>query len=298
MGDGFTATTRNITYSYKNPGTYEVVMIVSSNSACADSTSMSITVNPNIYAAFTVDPVCINDPVQAVNNTIDPGTSPVYYLWDFGNGQTSTLRNPPVQVYPTAGNYVMSLTVSSAQCPFPLSIQKRFVRVDKPAAGINNPVAYAVANLPLTLEARPVGDHALWTPATNLDNANSYTPVFIGNVERVYTIELKTNSGCITIDTQTVKINKNIVIYVPNAFTPNNDGTNDLLRPFMIGIKELRYFKVFNRWGQLIYETKDHKKGWDGRALKAILYKHIHWFGCWKELGLIIRSTMPKVVRC
>jgi gliding motility-associated-like protein len=52
---------------------------------------------------------------------------------------------------------------------------------------------------------------------------------------------------------------------VPNAFTPNNDGTNDVLKPFMIGIKELRYFKLFNRWGQLIYESKDPKKGWDGR---------------------------------
>jgi gliding motility-associated-like protein len=265
MGDGFTGNTRNITYSYRNPGTYEVVMVVSSNSACADSTTMTIKVYPNVFAAFTVDPVCINDPVLPVNNTIDPGTSTVFYLWNFGNGQTSTLRNPPVQVYPTAGDYVMSLSVSSAQCPFPLNIQKRFVRVDKPAAGINNPVAYAVANLPLPLEARLIGDNVLWTPATSLDNTTSYKPVFIGNVEQVYTIKLKTNSGCITIDTQIVKINKSIVIYVPNAFTPNNDGLNDYLKPFMIGIKQLKYFRIFNRWGELIYETQDPKKGWDGR---------------------------------
>lgn len=264
-GDGFTATTRNLTYSFKNPGIYEVVMIVSSSSACADSTSMTITVYPNVFAAFTVDPVCINEPVLPVNNTIDPGTSTVYYLWNFGNGQTSTLRNPPVQVYPVAGDYVMSLSVSSAQCPFPLSIQKRFVRVEKPVHGINNPVAYAVANLPLTLQARPIGNNVLWTPATSLDNATSYTPVFIGNIETAYTLQLKTAAGCITIDTQVVKINKNIVIYVPNAFTPNKDALNDLLKPFMIGIKELKFFKIFNRWGELIYETQNPKNGWDGR---------------------------------
>jgi gliding motility-associated-like protein len=67
------------------------------------------------------------------------------------------------------------------------------------------------------------------------------------------------------VDTQLVKINKSIVIYVPNSFTPNNDGLNDILRPFMIGIKELSYFKIFNRWGQLIYQTSKIQDGWDGR---------------------------------
>lgn len=266
LGDGFTATSRNLTYSYKTPGTYEVVMIVSSSSSCADSTTMTVKVNPNVFAGFTVDPACVNLPVLPVNNTVEPaGNAIVNYLWDFGNGQTSVLRNPPPQVYNTAGDYVISLSVSTPQCPFPLSIQKRFVKVDKPAAGINNRVAYAVVNLPLTLQARPIGNTVLWTPATNLDNPTSYSPVFVGNKEQQYKIELKTISGCLTVDTLVVKINKDIVIYVPNAFTPNNDGLNDNLKPFMIGIKELNYFKIFNRWGQLIFETQNPEKGWDGK---------------------------------
>jgi len=151
MGDGFTATSRNLTYSYKNPGIYEVVMIVYSNDACADSSTATITVNANVFAAFNVDPVCENNPVLPVNNTIEPGNTTVNYLWDFGNGQTSTLRNPPAQAYPGPGNYVISLSVSSAQCPFPLSIQKRFARIERPLPGITYPEAYAVAGLPQTL---------------------------------------------------------------------------------------------------------------------------------------------------
>jgi gliding motility-associated-like protein len=265
MGDGFTATSRNITYSFKRPGTYTVTMVVNSNAACADSSSKIIVVHPNVFAEFAVNAACINEQVLAVNNTIDPGTSPIHYAWDFGNGQTSTLRNPPIQVYPAAADYVMSLTVSTDQCPFPLSIQKRFVKVEKPIPGINNPVAYAVANLPQILDARPIGTTILWTPATYLDNSTSYKPVFTGSTETAYTIQLKTSAGCITIDTQIVKINKNIVIYVPNAFTPNDDNKNDYLKPFMIGIKELVYFKVFNRWGELVFETKSINPGWDGR---------------------------------
>lgn len=274
LGDGVTATSQNLAYSYQKPGTYEVLLIVSSSNSCADSISMTIVVNPSVSAAFDVNPVCINLPVLPVNNTVDPGNTVINYLWDFGNGQSSALRNPPTQVYPVAGDYIMSLSVSTEKCPFPLSIQKRFVHLDKPTPGINNPVEYAVANLPLTLSARPVGNDVRWQPATSLDNAGSYKPVFIGNTETVYRIELKTASGCITIDTQLVKINKDIVIYVPNAFTPNNDGLNDFLKPFMIGIKELKYFKIFNRWGQLIYETSDPKKGWDGKQSGVPVQTH------------------------
>ena len=61
-----------------------------------------------------------------------------------------------------------------------------------------------------------------------------------------------------------VKLVKSIEIYVPNAFTPDGDGKNDVLRPVMYGIKQLRYFKIFNRWGQQFYQTQDAKQGWDG----------------------------------
>ncbi|MFZ1786625.1 MAG: PKD domain-containing protein [Ferruginibacter sp.] len=265
MGDGFSSTAKDIKYSYKKEGTYEVVLIVSSNSICADSTKTTVIVYPNARAEFAVEPVCVGKPLQAVNNTIEPPNTMVTYLWDFGNGQTSALRNPPVQVYPVAGDYVMSLSVSTSQCPFPINIQRRFARIGAPVPGINNPVAYAVVNLPLTIEARPIGDNVLWTPATNLDNPASYRPVFTGNTEQKYSIELRSNNGCITVDTQVVKINKDIVIYVPNAFTPNQDNINDYLKPFMIGIKELKYFKIFNRWGELVFETQNPKNGWDGR---------------------------------
>ncbi len=269
LGDGFTSSLRELIYSYKAPGTYRVVLYVRSSSACYDSAMKIIHVYPNVSASFSVDPVCVNLPVLPVNNTIDPGNTVVHYLWDFGNGNTSTLRNPPAQVYGTPGNYVVSLSVSTDQCPRPLSIQKRFVFVDAPKPGKNNPYAVAVINLPLTLQARNIGDQATWAPATNLDNPKSYTPVFVGERDQLYTIELKTNSGCITIDTQLVKVVKNISIYVPNSFTPNKDGLNDVLRPVMYGIKELNYFRVYNRWGQLVFETQDPKQGWDGRQRSA-----------------------------
>jgi len=55
-----------------------------------------------------------------------------------------------------------------------------------------------------------------------------------------------------------------INIYVPKVFTPNNDGTNDLLKPILVGIQTFHYFSVYNRWGNLIYTTQDPNRGWDG----------------------------------
>jgi gliding motility-associated-like protein len=55
-----------------------------------------------------------------------------------------------------------------------------------------------------------------------------------------------------------------INIYVPRVFTPNGDGTNDVLRPILVGISTFHYFSVYNRWGNLIFTTQDPNQGWDG----------------------------------
>ena len=264
FGDNTTATTRDVIHVYKKVGTYKVKMYVNSITICADSSELTVTVNQNAIADFAIKPICINLPMQPVNNTVDTMNSPVSYLWNFGNGQTSTLRTPPAQVYPVASNPPISLTVSTAQCPLPLNTLKHFVIVDKPAAALNYPVQYAVINLPLDLSARKFGESALWSPDNYLDDPISYTPVFTGPKEQLYTIEIKTISGCVTVDTQLVKTVTHVAIYVPTAFTPNGDGINDFLRPFSFGIKQVNYFKVFNRWGQLLYQMQSDKTGWDG----------------------------------
>lgn len=53
-------------------------------------------------------------------------------------------------------------------------------------------------------------------------------------------------------------------LYVPSAFTPNGDGRNDIIRPVGVGIAQLQHFRVFNRWGQLLFATSQFGKGWDG----------------------------------
>ncbi|MEO7768701.1 MAG: T9SS type B sorting domain-containing protein, partial [Ferruginibacter sp.] len=124
---------------------------------------------------------------------------------------------------------------------------------------------------PLDLKARPIGATAVWNPAIHLNDPTSFTPVFKSSVEKLYTINIKTVTECLTVDTQLVKIIPNIEIYVPSAFTPNHDGKNDFLRPLIKGIKEVRYFRIYNRWGKLLYERQNESPGWDGSFKGVVL---------------------------
>jgi len=271
FGDGDSASTKDATHVYRKAGQYKVTMIANTNSECADSTELTIDVFINVVADFSISPVCTNLPMLPVNNTIEPGTSPTHYLWTFGNGITSTLRNPPAQVYSTAGNYIVSLSASTDQCPFPVSKLMRYAFIDAPKPAVRYPLQIAVINYPLSLEARAFGNSILWAPSINLDDPKSYTPVFIGHEAQQYTIEIRTNSGCLTVDTQLVKVHPNVEVRVPSAFTPNKDGTNDFLQPLTIGIKSVNFFRVFNRWGQMIFETHNLNPGWDGRFKGTLL---------------------------
>jgi len=141
---------------------------------------------------------------------------------------------------------------------------KKGVTIEIPKPGITYPVQYAVVDLPITLQARQFGISALWTPGNNLDNRSSYTPAFQSHLDQLYTVQINTAAGCVTVDTQLVKIVPHVDMYVPSAFTPNNDGLNDFLRPTLMGIKELHYFRIYNRWGQLLFESKTERPGWNG----------------------------------
>jgi gliding motility-associated-like protein len=54
-------------------------------------------------------------------------------------------------------------------------------------------------------------------------------------------------------------------VFVPSAFTPNNDGINDVLRPLAVGMQQIQFFQIYNRWGQVVFTTQQNGKGWDGR---------------------------------
>ena len=132
-----------------------------------------------------------------------------------------------------------------------------------------------VLGQPLQLNGLSNATNFIWSPATGLSSTTTLNPIATitagllppGNdTSIVYTLNAGTFQGCSASDQILVKIFKTLpTIFVPNGFTPNSDGRNDVIRPTLAGMRQLDYFRIFNRYGQLIFETKTPGRGWDGR---------------------------------
>jgi gliding motility-associated-like protein len=108
-----------------------------------------------------------------------------------------------------------------------------------------------------------------WAPSTALSRNNIKDPVgtYDGSFDSIrYKLIVTNEAGCFDSAYVTVKIFRTIPkVFVPTAFTPNGDGKNDYVRPIAVGISEFEYFRIYNRWGQLVYSSPDTERGWDGR---------------------------------
>lgn len=264
LGDGSVETTQDVSHKYSQQGTYVITLNVSSAGGCTSTKTFTINLFPTATADFSVQPVCVNITLPLSNNTVNNTSSNLNFLWDFGNGETSTVRHP-VYSYPNPGTYTVTLAVSSNQCPSSVDIKTLYIDIDAPVPGITHPAETAILNFSLPLHARHIGTQVTWSPPINLSNSYSYDPVFKSLSDQLYTIQFKTSTGCVTLDTLQVKTIKKIEIYVPTGFTPNGDLNNDYLRPILMGFKSVNYFRVYNRWGKLVFETDKEVPGWDGR---------------------------------
>lgn len=107
-----------------------------------------------------------------------------------------------------------------------------------------------------------------WSPSTGLSNPDIQNPYVTAGTgigdEMMYQVTAINSDGCKGEGYVKIRIHKGPAIYVPTAFTPNGDGKNDRFTPHPVGIKSYNYFRVFNRWGQAIFSSKQMNQGWDG----------------------------------
>lgn len=119
----------------------------------------------------------------------------------------------------------------------------------------------------IQLLATSAGITYSWSPAIRINNTSIPNPIVtVGNLgdDIIYEVVGTTAEGCKGEGYVHIRVSKGPAIYTPTGFTPNNDGKNDKFIPIPVGIKSYRYFKVFNRWGQVIFSTTRMGEGWDG----------------------------------
>ncbi|MBK8608837.1 MAG: gliding motility-associated C-terminal domain-containing protein [Chitinophagaceae bacterium] len=121
----------------------------------------------------------------------------------------------------------------------------------------------AILNRPHQMMASG-GTNYVWSPSAPLNNPFIATPLATLKYDTYFTVLVTDAIGCTASDQVFIKVYEGPMYYLPNAFTPNGDGLNDIFRPTPVGIRSTEYFRVFNRFGQRMFETSEWMKGWDG----------------------------------
>lgn len=232
-------------------------VVTASISNCTATADINVNTVPYPQANAGADTVICFDGVA----TLHAATDGSVYTWSPILPQT---LDPTVHPEATT-QYIFTVT-DTRGCPKPVRDTVQVTVLPKVLASAGRDTAVVVGQ-PLQLNASG-GLQYSWSPAAGLSNPFIANPVITFGSARAtrFGVLVQDEAGCADSAFITVKVYNTLPqVFVPTAFTPNGDGTNDFLRPIGAGIQEIKYFSVFNRWGQLVFTGNKNGFGWDGR---------------------------------
>jgi gliding motility-associated-like protein len=262
--NGFGDTLQNTTQAFDTAGTYNVLLTVESTNGCIDTIIHPVLIYSEPVAQFGVNGVCEGVASLFVDSTTVNGSNVANWYWDFGDGTgTDTVQNPSY-TYPNGGTYNVELIVQSAQGCWD-TITNPVLIQGPPTAGYSSSPSSVKVNEPFTFTDFSVTNITDWfwdfgdTLGTSTQQHPNYSYAAAGN----YNVCLRVTDvfGCKD------SICDVVIVFmppqVPNAFSPNGDAANSIFSVLGGPYKELD-FRVYNNWGELIFESDDQSIGWDG----------------------------------
>ncbi len=242
-----------------NPTTYVLTAKIGS---CSTSDDVTISMVPYPLANAGADTIICYKSSAQLRGSIKGSA----FTWT----PAVDLDNPNIlnPVASPSGTTPFVLTVTdNIGCPKPKRDTVLVTVLPKVNAFAGRDTAVVVGQ-PLRFKASG-GISYLWSPATALNNTGIFNPTgfYNGSFDSiVYKVVVKDQANCSDSAYVTVRIFRtNPQIFVPTAFTPNGDGKNDSFRPIPVGINSFEYFRIYNRWGQLVYSSTNVETGWDGK---------------------------------
>lgn len=250
-----------VKYPKASPASTMKYYVTANLGKCQDKDSIRIRVTPYPQATINaVDTLCFGDSVKLQATIV--GAS---FVWS----PVTTLRNistlSPVAKPDSTTKYILTV-YDTIGCPKPFR-DTITVPVLPPVDAYAGEDTTIVVGQSLQLFGSG-GSFYQWVPATGLNNSNIFNPIALFNAgpdSIRYRLKVTTTAGCVGYDEIVVRLFKTQPdIFIPTGFTPNNDGLNDVLKAIPVGIQKFEFFKIFNRWGQMLFTTSDPQKGWDG----------------------------------
>jgi gliding motility-associated-like protein len=267
--NNWTWTTSAGTYTTQNPtlakglptGAETVSLLVRTKEGCISSpVNRTFSVLPKPRVDFTANNACVGDAVNITGLDQYPASPVGKWVWDLGDGRRDS-SGASLSVYYDTGNDYPIILKATAVNGCAAKLVTHLVSIWQTNAFAGNDTTIATGQ---SLQLKGSGGVLYqWWPPTYLSDPSIPDPISLPDHDIRYILKAYTPAGCPSYDTISIRVFKGPEIYVPTAFTPNGDGLNDLLHVIPIGVT-LDYFRVFNRWGQRVFETIDPKKGWDG----------------------------------
>lgn len=275
--DGSTSMDQNPTHAYANSGDYDVTLSVTTDEGCDSDTTLTVTVHPNPTASFNgmnlsgCSPVCPE--LSSTSQVANPGQIETLE-WQFtdGSSYTGTTVNDCFENQSSNTIYLgVTLTATTVAGCTDSHTENNYIEIyHNPVASFNfSPAQPDVLDNEITfMNSSLYADSYDWT----ISDMGSYTtqnPVIELPAEpNTYDVQLvaMTDEGCSDTAVSVIEVDDRIVFYVPNTFTPDNDDFNEVFQPvFTAGFDPYDYnLLIFNRWGEVIFESNDATVGWDG----------------------------------
>ena len=228
------------------------------------SDQLNIIIDNPLIANFDVANACVGQTTQFIDQTLALGGEIVSWMWDFGNGQTSSDQNPSV-VYSETGSYTVTLMVVDAQgCVAEVT---QLVSISEvPTAAFSVETVDEDGTFSFTDNSDGASSWS-WDFGDGVGSSNVQNPVYRYPEDGLFTVILTVTNefGCSDSTSAVVEWEGTRILppKMPNAFSPNGDGLNDVYNILGGPFSELD-FKVYNGWGELIFESNQQENGWDG----------------------------------
>jgi gliding motility-associated-like protein len=271
-----------IKHNFPGPGHYTVKLSLADTNFCNAPVTFidTLRIAANVKAQFTTqERGCA--PYHAIfENTSEAGED---FYWDFGDGTTSS-EFQPVHVYAIPGTYTVTLkVVDSGTCnkvdfsaPFTVTVS------DKPRAAFTYSPQPPQENTPVQFINNSTGaEKYIWNfgDEESLSTSSPAPVQHIYNETNTFNAELVAINiyGCPDTARAIIQARVSPLLDVPSAFTPNGDGINDQVTIRGFGIAKMTW-RIYNRWGGVVFETSDRHQGWDGRYKGAVLPAEVYHF--------------------
>jgi gliding motility-associated-like protein len=249
---------------------FQVKMVIITSHGCMDTVVKTVVTFPIPTFKFKADLSSGCNPFSTRfhdSSTVRNGTI-VNWLWNFGD-KSLTYKNDPVHVYTKEGKFYVSLTLTTSDgCRMTDTLKYPIVVYPKPVAGFSAKPAEASMYEPTIKiidesQKAIMWDWDLGDQTTSTDQNFTHTYADTGTF--VITQVAINEFGCRDTIQHNVRINGEPTIFIPNAFSPDGNGINDVFIPKMYGVREFN-MSIYDRWGDLVFTSVDSEVGWNGKV--------------------------------